>query len=82
MLKGMNWINTIFIALFTETCQKGFGFPLTSPLTETDSKLLSNTILESTGLVIGAKSIKNYSFYVLESKKQGFQKENPPSCHA
>ena len=70
---------TAFIALFREACQKCFGFPLTSPLTEADSKLFSNKIFESTGLVIGAKSIKNYSSYVLNSnRKEG--KENPSTA--
>lgn len=71
---------SIFITLFREACQKAFGFPLSSPLTETDSKLLSNKILESTGLVIGAKSIKNYSFFILNSKSKEARKENPSAA--
>lgn len=67
----------IFINLFRESCQKCFGFPLESPLSETDSKLLSNRILDQTGLVIGAKSIKNYSFYVLSSTSGNPKGENP-----
>src|SRR5690606_14688613 len=62
-------------SLFKEACEKCFGFPLLSPLSEADSKLLSNKILEHTGLVIGAKSIKNYSFYVLNAQEA--KKENP-----
>jgi hypothetical protein len=66
-----------FISLFKEACRKCFGSPLVSPLSETDSKLLSNSIFEQTGLVIGAKSIKNYSLYVLESHGNATKKENP-----
>jgi hypothetical protein len=66
---------TVFISLFKEVCEKCFGYPLTEPLTETDSKILANRIFEKTGLVIGPKSIKNYSFFVLG--KKDFRKENP-----
>jgi hypothetical protein len=67
----------IFIKLFRECCLKGLGFPLESVLTETDSKLLSNKIFDSTGLVIGPKSLKNYSFYVLSDKSGVTRTENP-----
>jgi hypothetical protein len=65
----------VFFSLFKEACNKCFGNPLTTPLTETDSKILSNTILEKTGLVIGPKSIKNYSLYIVSPAVN--QKENP-----
>lgn len=65
----------IFITLFKEACEKCFGIPLTHPLSETDSKILSNVIFEKTGLVIGPKSIKNYSLYVLTPNE--YRKENP-----
>lgn len=67
----------IFINLFKDACLKCFGFSLDTPLTETDSKLLSNTIFEHTGLVIGAKSIKNYSIYVFNSNRKETGSENP-----
>lgn len=71
----MNDINDIvFSNLFKEVCQKCFGHPLTEPLSETDSKLLANTLLEQTGLVIGVKSIKNYSQYIMHPEGK---KENP-----
>jgi hypothetical protein len=54
---------TIFITLFKEAYIKCFGFQLTSTLTETDSKQFSNSIYMQTGLVIGAKSLKNYSLH-------------------
>jgi hypothetical protein len=70
----MNQSNdAIFIALFKDAAEKCFGYRLTSPLSETDSKLFSNKIFEQTGLVIGIKSIKNYSLYIFENGK----KENP-----
>jgi hypothetical protein len=66
----------VFDSLFREACLKCFGYPLSSPLSETDSKLLSNRILDQTGLVIGAKSIKNYSFY-LHDRNITSREENP-----
>jgi len=56
-----------FAALFREACRKCFGHPVKSLLSETESKLFSGKIFEQTGLVIGAKSIKNYSNYVFHS---------------
>ena len=67
--------NSIFKSLFREACEKCFGFPLLSPLSEADSKLFSNKIFECTGLVIGAKSIRNYSIFVVGGKD--LRKENP-----
>ena len=63
-----------FDALFREAHEKCFGHPFAGPLTETESKQFSNEIFEKTGLVIGAKSIKNYSTFI--SSSQGKQ-ENP-----
>jgi len=72
----MNDLNQqAFIRLFEEAYRKCFGANLTGPLTETESKHFSNKIFEETGLVIGAKSIKNYSIYVLEPTEA--KKENP-----
>jgi hypothetical protein len=64
-----------FRALFGETCFKCFGHAVDEPLTETESKLLYNKVFEETGLVIGWKSIKNYSFFLF-SVSSGKQ-ENP-----
>jgi hypothetical protein len=64
-----------FRALFGEACFKCFGHVVDEPLTETESKLLYNKVFEETGLVIGWKSIKNYSFFLF-SASQGKQ-ENP-----
>jgi len=63
-----------FISLFKEACEKCFGYPLVTALSETDSKILSTRIFEQTGLTIGVKSIKNYSIYVVH--RDG-KKENP-----
>lgn len=65
----------VFISLFREVYAKGFGHALEQPLSETESKLLSNRIQETTGLVIGVKSIKNYSVFVLDSADA--KRENP-----
>lgn len=64
----------VFKRLFEEACYKCFGYSLTSPLSEADSKLLSSKIYDQTGLVIGAKSIKNYSKFVFGKEED---KENP-----
>jgi transcriptional regulator with XRE-family HTH domain len=72
--KMMDLNDTVFVNLFREVCQKCFGHPVTEPLSETDSKLLVNNIFEQTGLVIGVKSIKNYSQYIFG---RGGKKENP-----
>ncbi|HEY2583493.1 MAG TPA: hypothetical protein VGI43_16900 [Mucilaginibacter sp.] len=45
-------------------------------MTETESKLFCNKILDQTGLSIGWKSIKNYSFFILDS---GSAKDENPS---
>lgn len=65
----------VFTALFKEVYEKCFGHSLTSPLSETDSRLLSNSIQEQTGLVIGVKSLRNYSLFVLNVSEG--KKENP-----
>lgn len=70
----------IFINLFKEACEKCFGFPLTAPLSEADCKHFSNDIFSRTGLVIGAKSIKNYSFYVYNAESINSRKENPSTA--
>ena len=64
-----------FRALFREACRRGLGYPLTAPLSETDSKVLAAVVFEQTGLVVGAKTLKNYSFYVLDSADS--KPENP-----
>lgn len=56
-----------FSALFREAYHKCFGHPMKNPLSETESKLFSGKIFDHAGLVIGQKSIKNYSFYILNS---------------
>ena len=66
---------TAFVKLFKEAYQKCFNYPLQKSLSETDSKFLSNEILEQTGLIIGWKSLKNYSFFVLGGYND--KQENP-----
>jgi hypothetical protein len=50
----------VFTHLFKEAYEKCFGYALKSPLTETESKLFCNKVLDQTGLSIGWKSVKNY----------------------
>jgi hypothetical protein len=64
-----------FASLFKEAYLKSFGHPMANPLSETESKLFSTRILDQTGLVIGAKSIKNYSFYIFNGAEG--KEENP-----
>ncbi|HLG38587.1 MAG TPA: hypothetical protein VI461_02925 [Chitinophagaceae bacterium] len=64
-----------FSSLFKEAYRKCFGHSMTDPVTETESKLFSNKIFDQTGLVIGAKSIKNYSSFII-SPANG-KEENP-----
>lgn len=66
---------SVFEDLFKKAFQKCFGHPIANPLSETESKLLSNEILDNTGLVIGPKSIRNYSSYVMNSPDS--KEENP-----
>jgi len=65
----------VFDTLFREACQRCFGHPMVEPLTETESRLMYARIFGDTGLVIGWKSIKNYSVFVL-SRAAG-KPENP-----
>jgi hypothetical protein len=67
--------DTVFTGLFKAAYQKCFGFALTAVLTETESRHFGNTIFEDTGLVIGAKSLKNYSLYILGGAET--RHENP-----
>src|SRR5882672_841152 len=72
-MKDLN--NEVFAGLFKDAYQKCFGFPLTAPLSETESRHFANKIFEDTGLVIGAKSIKNYSFFIINIPDA--KQENP-----
>ncbi len=72
-MKGNDKI--IFIGLFKAACEKCFGHPMDDPLSETDCRQLSNDIFSKTGLVIGIKSIKNYSIYVCDPNDG--KQENP-----
>jgi hypothetical protein len=65
-----------FFRLFHEAHEKCFWKNLTTPLSETESKHFSNEILERTGLVVGWKSIKNYSLHILNP---GANKQENPS---
>lgn len=67
----------IFFALFKEATIKCFGHPLQQVLTETESKQLYNKIFDATGLVIGWKSLKNYSLFILNDNGK---EENPSAA--
>ncbi len=61
--------NEVFINLFKEAFEKCFGTHLHNTLSETECRHFSNEIFDKTGLVIGAKSLKNYSSYVVNLKE-------------
>jgi hypothetical protein len=63
-----------FSALFQEACLKCFGHAVAAPLTETEAKLFYTKVFDATGLIIGWKSIKNYSSFLLASSGKA---ENP-----
>jgi Beta xylosidase C-terminal Concanavalin A-like domain len=65
---------SVFVRLFNEAHAKCFGHSMNDPLSETESKLFSNKIFDQTGLVIGPKSIRNYSLYILNPNGKD---ENP-----
>ncbi len=67
-----------FAALFKEAYLKCFKQELDSPMTETESKLLCTQVLDMTGLSIGWKSVKNYSFFVTEQNTG--KAENPSTA--
>src|ERR1700681_3821206 len=72
----MNELDTqAFESLFKEAFEKCFGYPLKESLSETESKLFYNKIFDQTGLVVGWKSLKNYSFFILEGPD--VKPENP-----
>jgi hypothetical protein len=65
--------NTIFARLYREAYLRCFKHVLAQPLTETEAKIFHQQILEHTGLTVGWRSLKNYSFFVLDSNRV----ENP-----
>jgi hypothetical protein len=63
----MNELETrAFESLFKEAFEKCFGYPFKESLSETESKLFYNKIFDQTGLVVGWKSLKNYSSFIVE----------------
>ncbi len=69
---------SVFVDLFKEAYTKCFGHALISPLTETESKLFCNQVLDKTGLSIGWKSVKNYSIFIIDSNAG--KEENPSAA--
>jgi len=73
-----NTDNLAFAALFKEVYFMCFGQQMDGPLSETESKLLCNKVLDRTGLSIGWKSVKNYSFFITDGKNT--KTENPSTA--
>lgn len=65
----------VFAELLNAVVMKCFGHPLSTPLSEPESKHLSTEIEESTGLVIGWRSVKNYAAFLLNPSSG--KQENP-----
>jgi hypothetical protein len=65
----------IFTGLFKAAYIKCFGQDIKNPLTETESKIFCNKILDQTGLSVGWKSVKNYSFFIIDPASG--KRENP-----
>nr|WP_294944995.1 hypothetical protein [uncultured Mucilaginibacter sp.] len=63
----------VFSQLYREAYSRCFGSPLLQPITETEGKLFQQQLLDHTGLTVGWRSLKNYSFFVLNKKTR----ENP-----
>nr|WP_293838823.1 hypothetical protein [uncultured Arsenicibacter sp.] len=64
-----------FTDLVNAVVRKCFGHPLEAPLSEPESKHLSNHIEEQTGLVVGWRSLKNYAAFLLNPTPG--KQENP-----
>src|SRR5690606_22230145 len=56
--------------LFKDAVRRCFNIELTEPLNENKSKVLSVEIEEKTGLVIGYKTLKNYSIFMCAEQRQ------------
>jgi hypothetical protein len=67
--------NQAFESLFRAAYEKSFGYPIKESLSETESKLFYNKIFDQTGLVVGWKSLKNYSSFILDGPD--VKPENP-----
>ena len=65
----------VFTTLFREAFERCFGHAMKNPLTETESKIFCNKILDQTGLSIGWKSVKNYSLFIMDAASG--KEENP-----
>jgi Beta xylosidase C-terminal Concanavalin A-like domain len=75
----MNDLDSLaFAALFKEVFAKCFGHGIENPMTETESKVFCNKVLDQTGLSIGWKSVKNYSFFVIGGDRG--KAENPSTA--
>src|SRR5450432_1361879 len=72
----MNDLDTLaFTSLFRDAYEKCFGYPLRESLSETESKLFYNRLYDNTGLVVGWKSLKNYSSFIMDGLQT--KQENP-----
>jgi len=72
----MNDLDTLaFTSLFRDAYEKCFGYPLGESLSETESKLFYNRLYDNTGLVVGWKSLKNYSSFIMDGLQT--KQENP-----
>lgn len=68
----------VFKQLLNDAYKKCFGHTINGPVTETESKIFCNRVLDQTGLSIGWKSIKNYSLYIAAANVA--KTENPSTA--
>ncbi len=65
----------IFAVMLKEAYKKCFGLAFENPMTETESKIFCNKVLDQTGLSVGWKSVKNYSIFITDGSAS--RQENP-----
>jgi hypothetical protein len=68
----------VFKGLFKSAYAKCFGHAIENPMSETESKIFCNKILDQTGLSIGWKSVKNYSLFIMDTTTA--KQENPSTA--
>lgn len=67
----------VFAHLLNAVAQKALGHPLNRPLSESESKHLSNNIQQRTGLIIGWRSLKNYTQFLLSTTPDKLENPSP-----
>ncbi len=69
----------LFEPLFRDAYKKCFSKELTEPMSESESKLMAVEIEEKIGLVIGFKSLKNFSRFILGGNPSKYENPSLPT---